>query len=61
MKMHGINSSTFAIGLCALALFAATADKKFLPVTCIAGIVLVAARLTDSWQKRSRSGSTDAE
>ncbi len=59
--MHGINSSTPAIGLCALALFAATADKKFLPLACIAGIVLLAARLTDSLRKRSRSGSTDID
>ncbi|WP_314101769.1 hypothetical protein [uncultured Stenotrophomonas sp.] len=61
MKMHGINSSTFAIGLCALAVFAATADKKFLPVACIAGIVLVVARVADSWQKRSRNGSADTD
>ncbi|MFI8720028.1 hypothetical protein ACIGHF_19340 [Stenotrophomonas sp. NPDC077464] len=61
MKMHGINSTTFTIGLCGLALFATTADRTFLPVACIAGVVLVAARLTDSRQKRSRSRSTDID
>jgi membrane-bound metal-dependent hydrolase YbcI (DUF457 family) len=57
--MHSINSSTFAIGLCALALFVTTTDKKFLPVAGVAGIVLVAARVADSRQKRTCSGSTD--